>query len=83
MTHPQTIEIIALVTGIIVIGIETLIIFLLERHIRALNKHWEKNERLMVKFEKRIAEHIDHLHEHTHDIDERLAQICDGKVKIK
>ena len=83
MEHSQTIEIIALVTGIIVIGIETLIIFLLERHIGALNKHWEKNEKLMIKFEKQIAEHMDHLHEHTHEIDERLTQICNGKIKIK
>ncbi|MFC1655820.1 hypothetical protein ACFL3C_03050 [Patescibacteria group bacterium] len=70
------IEIVALVTGVVVIIVETVIIFLLVKHLKALDKHIEKNEQLMLKFEYNIQEHLEHLNEHSHEIELKLEKIC-------
>lgn len=73
MTH--IIEITALVTGLVVIIIETVIIFMLKNHIDALSVHLERHENLTVRFEKNIEQHLEHLNQHSHDLGKRVEEL--------
>jgi hypothetical protein len=69
-------EVVALITGVFVIAIETVIIILLNKHIKALDGHLDENRKLMIKFEKDIQNHLDHLNNHSHTIEKKLEDIC-------
>ncbi len=75
--HLLIVEIVALATGLTVIAIETVIIFLLNRHIKALESHLESTDQLIKKFEAEINHHLGHLNEHSHVIESMLKTICD------
>lgn len=63
------IEILAISTGLIVITIETIIIVVLQKHMKALDKH-------MWKLEESTNKNLEHLNEHSHQIEEALEKIC-------
>ncbi len=75
--HLLIVEIVALATGLTVIAIETVIIFLLNKHIKALESHLKSTDQLIGKFEAEINHHLDHLNEHSHIIESMLKTICD------
>lgn len=72
----KELEVIAIVIGSLVIVIETVIIFLLYKHQKALNDHLIKSENLTKTFEANIAMHLEHLNEHSHEIEKKLEIIC-------
>lgn len=76
LDHLMIVEIIALVTGLIVIAIETVIIFMLKRHINALDRHFISTDKLIGRFEKEINHHLEHLNGHSHHIETMLKQLC-------
>lgn len=75
--HFVYLEIGAILTGLIVIGIETYIILVLKRHVKVLDDNLKTNMKLIEKFEKGIYTHLEHLNEHSHIIEMMLKQICD------
>jgi hypothetical protein len=75
MENVLLIEIVAIAVGIIVVAIETLIIFMLRGHVKLLDKHLINNERLMKEFRHSISDHLDHLNEHSHEIEEKLEKL--------
>ena len=70
------VEIIALITGLIVITIETVIIFMLKKHINALDIHFVSTDKLISRFEKEINHHLEHLNDHSHHIESMLQHLC-------
>jgi len=75
MEKAAIIEIIAISTGIIVITIETVIIILLQKHMKALDKH-------VCKLEESTNMHLEHLNEHSHKIEMALEKICGPEPMI-
>ena len=85
------VEIIALAVGVAVIAIETVIIFMLRKHIRILKVHLRRNDKLMEEFKENIDKHLVHLDEHSHEMEQKLEHlfmtICvkdeDKTLKVK
>ncbi len=71
------VEIAALATGLAVITIEAVIIVMLRNHIQALNSHFTATDELIGRFENEINGHLDHLNQHSHEIEMMLHTICD------
>lgn len=81
--HLLIVEIAALATGLAVITIEAVIIVMLKNHIKALNSHFGATDRLIAKFENEINGHLDHLNEHSHQIEMMLHTICDHGAELQ
>lgn len=79
--HLLIVEIVALATGLTVIAIETVIIFLLNKHIKALENHMHATDQLIQRFEVKINYHLDHLNDHSHIIESMLKTICGNEAK--
>lgn len=77
---PTSLEILTLFVSTLVIIIETIIIFLLYRHQKALDKHLLENENLTKKFERNIEKHLEHINAHSHKIEKKLESICGTKM---
>jgi len=75
MEKTLIIEIAAITVGVVVIVIETVIIFLLLRHIRVIKRSFETSQIIMQEFKKGISEHLEHMDGHTHKIEEAIEQI--------
>jgi hypothetical protein len=71
------IETIAISVGIIVIIIETYIIFLLKKHLKVLDSHLDHNDALLKEFKKSIDNHLMHLNRHSHNIETSIKNICE------
>ena len=69
------IEIIAILVGIVVIAIETVIIFLLLHHIRVMKRSFEESHHVMEEFRKGISDHLGHMDDHSHKMEEAIEQI--------
>lgn len=80
--HLIYLEIGAILTGLIVIGIETYIILVLKTHVKILDNNLKTNMKLIEKFEKGIYTHLEHLNEHSHIIETMLKQICDHDMGV-
>lgn len=80
--HLVWVEILALGTGLTVIAIETVIIIMLKNHIRALDSYFEATDDLISKFERKINSHLNHLNEHSHQIEILLQSICDHESTL-
>jgi len=76
MKEALIIEIIAIAVGIVVIVIETYIIFLLKKHLKVLDNHLTHNDSLLKKFREGIETHLNHLNEHSHNMEKSLDKIC-------
>lgn len=81
--HLLIVEIAALATGLAVITIEAVIIVMLRNHIKALNSHFGATDKLISKFEHEINDHLDHLNEHSHQIEMMLHTICDHGANLQ
>lgn len=82
MAHAEIIEIIAILTGIVVITIETVIIVMLKKHVSALDSHLSQNEKIMEKFQSINENHLNHLNSHSHEIESMLKEICNVSRNI-
>jgi predicted Holliday junction resolvase-like endonuclease len=69
------IEIIAIFVGIVVIVIETVIIFLLLHHIGVMKRSFEQSHMIMEEFRKGINDHLGHMDDHSHKMEEAIEQI--------
>jgi hypothetical protein len=75
MSQTFIVEIIAIIVGLMVIGIETAIIIMLRKHMKILDKNHEKNAELFNELQKSIDKHLDTLNDHSKDSDEKLSRI--------
>lgn len=75
MEKIQIIEMIAVLVGIVVIVIETVIIFLLLRHIRIMKRSFEESHAVIQEFRKGINEHLEHMDAHSHKMEDAILQI--------
>lgn len=69
------IEIVAVTVGVVVIVIETVIIFLLLHHIRVMKQSFAESRIMLQEFRKGISEHLEHMDGHTHKVEEAIEQI--------
>lgn len=75
MNDVAIIETIAIIVGLVVIAIETLIIYFLHRHSKILDRNLENSQSIMAEFRRSIYEHLYHLNEHSHGIEQRLESL--------
>jgi len=84
MDHVTIVETIAIAVGIIVIAIETIIIFMLRNHVELLEKKMDQEDTHLDALTQSMNEHLKHLNDHSHEIESRLetmmCQIC-GPIK--
>lgn len=80
MEKALLIELTAIVVGIVVIVIETVIIFLLLNHIRIMKHSFEESRIVIQEFRNGISEHLQHMDHHSHRIEEAVeniqAEVC-------
>jgi hypothetical protein len=69
------IEMIAILVGVVVIVIETAIIFLLLRHIRIMKRSFEESRAVILEFRRGINEHLEHMDAHSHKMEHAIEQI--------
>ncbi len=75
MSHTFVVEIIAIIVGLMVIGIETAIIIMLRRHMKILNKNHKNNAELFNELQISIDKHLDSLSDYSKESDEKLSRI--------
>lgn len=75
MEKELVVEIIAVLVGVVVIVIETIIIFILLHHIRIMKRSFEEIRLFMHEFRRGIDKHLEHMDIHSHKIEEVVENI--------
>lgn len=65
-------EIIGLIVGGAIIGIETIVLVMLVHHLKRLNEHTRKLDSHIEKLDTSFEE----LHEHSHQLEKNVDRLC-------